>query len=76
MSKLTHSTDAGMLAVEIAQQHAQGGSRLVTSFVFPPIPMRKFDWCAHYDDPEGLCGWGETEQEAIADLIEQEVGAA
>lgn len=49
-----------------------------TNFVNPPIPMRQFDWSA-YDsekwdgDPEvkTSVGWGKTEQEAIADLLEQ-----
>ena len=44
---------------------------IVTAHVFPPIPMRWFDWCAHFDDPEGLVGWGATEQSAIDDLTEQ-----
>lgn len=39
--------------------------KIVTSYEFPPIPSRHFDWCAHYDDPEGPTGWGATEQEAI-----------
>jgi hypothetical protein len=30
-----------------------------------------FDWCA-YRDPEGITGWGATEDAAIADLFEQE----
>jgi hypothetical protein len=43
-----------------------------TSYVYPPIPQRDFDWCA-YRDPERLpYGWGRTEAEAIADLIENE----
>lgn len=44
--------------------------KIVTENVFPPIPIRSFDWCAHYDDPEGPKGWGRTEAEAIADLTE------
>lgn len=44
--------------------------KIVTDFVYPPIPVRKFDWCAYYDgtDPEGPAGWGHTEKEAILDL--------
>jgi hypothetical protein len=45
-----------------------------TSYVFPPIPIRSHDWCA-YDDRLGAdvgpYGWGATEDEAIADLLEQ-----
>lgn len=49
--------------------------RIVTSNVFPPIPVRTMDWSAVDDDTydgEGCAiGWGETEQQAIADLLEQ-----
>jgi hypothetical protein len=45
-----------------------------TSHICPPIPFRGHDWCA-YDDRLGEdaspYGWGETEDEAIADLLEQ-----
>lgn len=46
--------------------------RLVTSNIFPPIPDRRFDWCAHYDGEEeaGSYGYGATEAEAIADFNE------
>ena len=45
---------------------------LVTSHVYPPIPVRTSDWCAHYEGEEeaGNYGWGRTEAEAIADFIE------
>ena len=49
-------------------------SQIITSHVFPPIPMRQFDWAA-YRDPEGQVGWGHTEAEAIADLIDLERAA-
>ena len=45
-----------------------------TEFVYPPIPDRRFDWSAVDDDTyEGGApiGYGRTEQEAIADLLEQ-----
>lgn len=43
--------------------------KIVTENVYPPIPIRRFDWCAYFDgDDEGLQGWGATEREAIADL--------
>lgn len=47
--------------------------KITTNHVFPPIPMRQFDWAA-YRDPEGRVGWGRTEAEAIAELKELEDG--
>lgn len=44
-------------------------AKIVTSFVYPPIPDRNHDFCAHYDDPEGPTGWGRTEEAAKIDLI-------
>jgi hypothetical protein len=48
-----------------------------TEFVNPPIPSRKHDWRAidteTYDAETGKpCGWGETEEMAIADLMGQQ----
>ena len=42
-----------------------------TRYVFPPIPIRQFDWSAVTDDYEeqSPIGYGETEQAAIADLL-------
>lgn len=43
-----------------------------TYFVYPPIPIRSYDWLAVLnDDPEGTVGYGRTEQEAIDDLKSQ-----
>ena len=46
--------------------------RIITSYVYPPIPVRDCDWCAWFDD-EGEeaanYGWGRTEDEAINDLL-------
>lgn len=44
--------------------------KIVTRNIFPPIPDRRFDWCAYYDGDEerGSYGYGRTEQEAIADF--------
>ena len=42
-----------------------------TSHIYPPIPDRRFDWCAYHvtDESKGYnWGWGATEQEAIEDL--------
>lgn len=44
---------------------------IITEHVYPPIPMRQFDWAA-YRDPEGKVGWGRTEVEAITDLAQRE----
>ena len=52
--------------------------KIRTSFVYPPIPVRDFDWSAVDDDTydgaeDGvyIIGFGKTEQEAINDLLEQ-----
>lgn len=51
---------------------------IVTRHVYPPIPIRSFDWCAVDDDtydgaPDSgnrdQIGYGSTEAEAIADLL-------
>jgi len=54
------------------------GNKIITSHVYPPIPWRGNDWCAHLDDYDGapdagpqVVGWGATEAEAVADLKEQ-----
>lgn len=46
--------------------------KIVTKHICPPIPMRQYDWCAHYDGEEeaGDYGYGATEAEAIADFEE------
>jgi hypothetical protein len=43
---------------------------LVLRQVYPPIPDRRWDWCAWHDGDEedGHCGWGTTPEQAIADL--------
>lgn len=49
--------------------------RIRTENVYPPIPVRDFDWTAVDDktyDGEGCpIGWGRTEQAAIDDLVDQ-----
>jgi hypothetical protein len=43
-----------------------------TRHEYPPIPDRRFDWCAWYDGDDGEhvdTGWGRTEAEAVADLL-------
>jgi hypothetical protein len=50
--------------------------KIITTFVYPPIPIRSMDWQAHYDDDEPnddgqmATGSGQTEAEAIQDLID------
>lgn len=51
--------------------------KILTSFVYPPIPIRSFDWVAYFDgydgapDSKDIHGTGATEQEAIDDLLER-----
>lgn len=47
--------------------------RIRTRCEYPPIPDRRFDYLAYYDGEEDEhcdTGWGRTEAEAVADLIE------
>jgi hypothetical protein len=47
--------------------------KVVTSHVYPPIPIRDYDWSAHFDDVGADCsphGWGRTEAEAKQDLLD------
>lgn len=48
-----------------------GGVKILTHFVYPPIPYRSFDWSAAFDgyEPDGLIGYGQTELEAVKDLM-------
>ena len=59
--------------VELAAIH--DGLRIATDHVFPPIPIRQFDWCAYddnsYDGPGSVLGHGRTEQEAIENLTQE-----
>lgn len=47
--------------------------KIITHFVYPPIPDRRWDWSAVTDDyePGAPMGEGATEAEAIADLKAQ-----
>lgn len=47
--------------------------RILTHFVYPPIPVRTFDWSAVTEDyePGAPIGYGKTEAEAIEDLQAQ-----
>jgi hypothetical protein len=48
--------------------------KIITTHISPPIPIRNYDWEAVFEDYDegGPIGYGETEQEAISDLIEIE----
>jgi hypothetical protein len=55
------------------EQEQQLGPRIVTEHINPPIPTRSFDWIAYRDgQEEGHRGFGRTEAEAIAELLESE----
>lgn len=45
--------------------------KIVTAHIYPPIPIRDFDWCAYFDGEEeaGNYGYGRTETDAINDLM-------
>lgn len=45
---------------------------IVVVHVYPPIPLRSFDWCAYYegDEENGDRGWGTTKEEAVKSLLE------
>lgn len=47
--------------------------KIRTENIFPPIPVRQFDWMATFEDyePSGPIGYGHTEQRAIDDLLDQ-----
>jgi hypothetical protein len=47
--------------------------KIITNYVFPPIPVRQFDWAAVFDnyEPGAHVGYGRTEQDAIDDLRQQ-----
>jgi hypothetical protein len=47
---------------------------LVMKHVFPPIPIRDFDWCAYLADEvedSSTYGWGRTPEEAAENWKEQ-----
>jgi hypothetical protein len=52
--------------------------KIHTDYWKKPIPTKAYDWSATYDDYDGAedagnrhhIGYGETEEEAIADLLE------
>ena len=58
--------------------HKRNGYTIHTECVYPPIPVRNYDWQAHLDDYDGAPdagpqyeGTGRTEEDAIKDLLDQ-----
>lgn len=49
--------------------------KIRVEYVYPPIPIRQFDYSAvdddTYDGPGSAIGWGPTPQAAMLDLLEQ-----
>jgi len=47
--------------------------KIETSFIYPPIPVRDYDWMATTDNYEegDIIGFGKTELDAKNDLIKQ-----
>ena len=50
-----------------------GRLEVITSCFVKPIPVRSFDWEATFDDYDlgDVIGFGRTEEEALADLMER-----
>ena len=48
--------------------------KIITEFIYPPIPDGRWDWVAIRDgyEPGDMIGRGPTEADAIRDLIAQE----
>jgi hypothetical protein len=44
--------------------------KIKTDFIYPPIPVRCYDWRAVFDDCDEIIGYGSTKEEAIQDLLE------
>jgi len=48
--------------------------KIITNYVCPPIPVRRYDWEAYregYDEGDPI-GQGETEEDAINELLDME----
>lgn len=45
-------------------------SKIIVAHVWPPIPLRDYDYCAYHDGEEetGHYGYGPTREKALADL--------
>lgn len=66
---------AGCDLMHRAAAEKAAGDKIRTTNIFPPIPDRRFDWCATRDNDEPndngsmLQGFGRTERDAIDDLV-------
>jgi hypothetical protein len=49
----------------------KGFNMIITTFEYPPIPVRHFDWSAVFEgyEPGDPIGWGAIEAEAVIDLL-------
>lgn len=56
----------------VAKLESLGYPKIKTNYDHPPIPDRSMDWSAWPDGEEelGIAGHGNTEREALLDLIE------
>ena len=68
-------TDAPVSAFDVMPPSTYTGPerRIVTTWLYPPIPLREFDWRATFGDyePGGLIGYGRTRAAAVKDLQDQ-----
>jgi hypothetical protein len=70
MSTSSAAEQTGEPATGEASELQIHGRAIRVDLVYPPIPDRRFDWCAHwadYDEGDPL-GYGPTAQAAIDDL--------
>lgn len=59
------------MAMMYAEASKLAERKIVCSHVYPPIPIRDYDWLAYFDgEEEGAQGWGRTEAEARQDLLD------
>lgn len=68
---------ADATADTIARIDRIGRGKVNISFVYPPIPLRQFDWVATFDNDEPdddgnwkYIGYGKTKIEALIDLLD------
>jgi len=61
-----------MAVISMMQWLCDNNEPIITSHIYPPIPIRIFDWCAYRDPEVQPYGYGRTKEEAIADLLEWE----
>ena len=52
MTQDTFKPMGGVIAALTARLDPKAPPRVITSHVYPPIPIRTCDWCAWYDGDE------------------------